>query len=99
MKAKKKAVKKPAVKSVKEIVVPENSFNLWAIANEIEDKAMKISQLKDTLALIAEHGVESSSGAMWLLVDLLESIDVDLMNISEDVMLEHCRTSVIVDAL
>ena len=64
-------------------------MSLWDTANDIEEISHKLSNIKDTVEIIAE-GVESPhNGALWSVYVLLDDIQNKMYSQAEKVMELH----------
>jgi hypothetical protein len=64
-------------------------MSLWDTANDIEEISHKLSNIKDTVEIIAE-GVESPyNGALWSVYVLLDDLQNKMYSQAEKVMELH----------
>ena len=68
-----------------------NVKDIWEVANEIESLACRVSNIKDTIEIVAENIQDPHSGALWsardhleILVDKIEQQVQNLMDIRRD---------------
>lgn len=88
-------MKKAAKKPVKE--APKEAFNFFAASCKAECLAVKVAQLRCLVGVIAGQISENfthdeEANCLWLVHDLLESLDKKVTQFSEELMNEHRKT-------
>ena len=64
-------------------------MSLWAVANDVEELAYKLANLRDMVELIAEDVESPYSGALWAIKDMIENIEDKVAKQADAVMELH----------
>jgi archaellum component FlaC len=64
-------------------------MSLWDAANEIEELAYKLANVRDLIELVAEDVESPYSGALWAIKDMLEQIEEKVVKQADAVMELH----------
>lgn len=65
-------------------------FNFWKLSNELEELANKIDNTRSALDVIAQNIMnDPESGAIWMVVDVLQTHVDTLEQFSAEVMQAH----------
>jgi hypothetical protein len=67
-------------------------MSLWNVANDVEELAYKLANLRDMVELIAEDVEDPYSGALWAVKDLIEDIQNKVFEQAEKAMVIHRET-------
>ena len=64
-------------------------MSLWIAANEIEELAYKLANVRDLIELVAEDVESPYSGALWAIKDMIEQIEDKVTKQADAVMELH----------
>ena len=64
-------------------------MSLWNVANDVEELAYKLANVRDLVELVAEDVQDPYSGALWAIKDLLEQIEDKVVKQADAVMELH----------
>ena len=64
-------------------------MSLWAVANDVEELAYKLANLRDMVELIAEDVESPYNGALWAVKDLIDDIQNKVFQQAEKAMAIH----------
>jgi hypothetical protein len=67
-------------------------MSLWNVANDVEELAYKLANLRDMVELIAEDVESPYSGALWAVKDLIDDIQNKVFEQAEKAMVIHRET-------
>jgi hypothetical protein len=67
-------------------------MSLWNVANDVEELAYKLANLRDMVELIAEDVEDPYSGALWAVKDLIDDIQNKVFEQAEKAMVIHRET-------
>jgi DNA-binding protein Fis len=65
-------------------------MSLWIAANDVEELAYKLANVRDMIELVAEDVEDPYSGALWAVRDMIEHIQ-DKVAKQADVLMELHR--------
>ena len=65
-------------------------MSLWQTANDVEELAYKLANVRDMIELVAEDVEDPYSGALWAVRDMIEHIE-DKVAKQADVLMELHR--------
>jgi hypothetical protein len=68
-------------------------MSLWNVANDVEELAYKLANLRDMVELIAEDVESPYSGALWAVKDLIDDIQNKVFEQAEKAMVIHRETT------
>ena len=64
-------------------------MSLWDSANEIEELAFKLSNVRDLVELVAEDVEDPYSGALWAIKDMIDDLQKKVFAQADKVMDLH----------
>jgi hypothetical protein len=64
-------------------------MSLWQTANNIEELAYKLANVRDMIELVAEDVSDPYSGALWAIKDMIEHIEDKVAKQADAVMELH----------
>lgn len=64
-------------------------MRLWDAANEIEELAYKLSNVRDLVELVAEDVEDPYSGALWAIKDMIDDLQKKVFTQADKVMDLH----------
>jgi archaellum component FlaC len=64
-------------------------MSLWIAANEIEELAYKLANVRDLVELVAEDVESPYSGALWAIKDMIEQIEDKVTKQADAIMELH----------
>jgi hypothetical protein len=64
-------------------------MSLWDAANQIEELAYKLSNVRDLVELVAEDVQDPYSGALWAIRDVIDDLQNKVFTQAENVMDLH----------
>jgi archaellum component FlaC len=64
-------------------------MSLWDAANEIEELAYKLSNVRDLVELVAEDVEDPYSGALWAIRDMIDDLQKKVFDQADKVMDLH----------
>ena len=64
-------------------------MSLWDSANEIEELAFKLSNVRDLVELVAEDVEDPYSGALWAIKDMIDDLQKKVFDQADKVMDLH----------
>jgi len=67
-------------------------MSLWQAANDIEELAYKLANVRDMVELVAEDVSDPYSGALWAVHSMLDDLQSKMYIQSEEVMDLHRET-------
>jgi hypothetical protein len=64
-------------------------MSLWAIANDVEELAYKLANVRDVIDLVAAYADSPYSGALYSIKDMIEHIEDKIAKQADAVMELH----------
>jgi archaellum component FlaC len=64
-------------------------MSLWDAANEIEELAYKLGNVRDLVELVAEDVQDPYSGALWAIKDMIDDLQKKVFDQADKVMDLH----------
>ena len=61
-------------------------MNLWTAANELDELACDLSNVRNVIELVAEDIASPYSGALWAVNDMIEKIETKVAEQAQKVM-------------
>jgi archaellum component FlaC len=67
-------------------------MSLWDAANEIEELAYKLANVRDLVELVAEDVEDPYSGALWAIHSIMDDLQNKVISQSDKIMDLHRET-------
>jgi archaellum component FlaC len=67
-------------------------MSLWDAANEIEELAYKLANVRDLVELVAEDVENPYSGALWAIHSMIDDLQNKVISQSDNIMDLHRET-------
>jgi DNA-binding protein Fis len=67
-------------------------MSLWQTANDVEELAYKLANVRDMIELVAEDVEDPYSGALWAVRDMIEHIQDKVAKQADAIMELHRET-------
>jgi hypothetical protein len=67
-------------------------MSLWQAANDTEELAYKLANVRDVIELIAEDVEDPYSGALWAVHSMIDDLHNKIFNQAEKIMELHRET-------
>jgi hypothetical protein len=67
-------------------------MSLWETANEVEELAYKLANVRDMIELIAEDVEDPYSGALWAIHSMIDDLQNKVISQSDKIMDLHRET-------
>jgi archaellum component FlaC len=64
-------------------------MSLWDAANEIEELAYKLANVRDLVELVAEDVEDPYSGALWAIKDIIDDLQKKVFDQADKIMDLH----------
>ena len=64
-------------------------MSLWDVANDIEELAYKLANVRDMIELVAEDVESPYSGALWAIKDMIDDLQKKVFDQADKVMDLH----------
>lgn len=64
-------------------------MSFWQTANDLEELAYKLANVRDMIELVAKDVQDPYSGALWAIRDMIEQIEDKIGKQADDVMELH----------
>jgi hypothetical protein len=67
-------------------------MSLWETANEVEELAYKLANVRDMIELVAEDVEDPYSGALWAIHSMIDDLQNKVISQSDKIMELHRET-------
>ena len=67
-------------------------MSLWETANEVEELAYKLANVRDMIELVAEDVEDPYSGALWAIHSMIDDLQNKVISQSDKIMNLHRET-------